>query len=66
MEFKYNNKTGMNEIEVDEFFIQYSTNNTLIYDVSVYDSRFLDDIRIMCDNEEFIRIINNPRLAFYL
>ncbi len=66
MEFKHNAKTGMMELSVNEFDIAYETSNSQIYTVQVYDNHSLDGIVVMCDNEEFIRILNNPKLAFYL
>lgn len=66
MKFNHNQKTGMMELTIEEFDIAYQTSNYQIYTVEVYDNAALDGIGIMCNNEEFIRILNNPRLAFYL
>jgi hypothetical protein len=66
VEYNHNQKTGMTELIINEYDIAYQTSNRQIYTVEIYDNASLDGIAIMCTDEEFIRILNNPRLAFVL
>jgi len=66
LEFKFNQQTGRFEIIINEYDISYQTANEQVYDMEVYDSEMLEGVKIMCSNEEFIRVLNNPRLAFLL
>jgi hypothetical protein len=56
----------MTELTVNEFIIFYRTENEQIYDIEVHDTIMLESIKTYCDSEEFIRIVNNPRIAFYI
>jgi hypothetical protein len=56
----------MIELHVEEFIIFYRTDNERIYDIEVHDTIMMESIKTYCDSEEFIRIVNNPRIAFYI
>lgn len=56
----------MIELDIGDFHIEYKMVNEMIYEVGVYDSYQMDSVQTICTNEEFIRILNNPRIAFYI
>ena len=56
----------MIELEINEFILFYRTDNEQIYDIEVHDNLLLESVKTYCDSEEFIRIVNNPRIAFYI
>ncbi len=66
MEFKYNIHTGMYELTLDEYLLEYTTSNELVYNMRVSDNDRLESIEVIVTRDEFMRIINNPRLAFVL
>lgn len=66
MEFKFNPVTNMYELNVEEFFIEYSTSNEEIYLMKIVDHQMIEDVEVMATRDEFLKIINNPRVAFYI
>lgn len=66
MEFKYNIQTQMYELTIEEYLIEYTTSNELVYNMRVSDNNQLESIELMITRDEFMRVINNPRLAFVL
>lgn len=56
----------MYELNVEEFFIEYSTSNEEIYLMKIVDHQMIEDVEVMATRDEFLKIINNPRVAFYI
>lgn len=56
----------MIELNIGNFHIEYKAVSEYVYDVGVYDSYYMDGTQTICSSEEFIRILNNPRIAFYI
>lgn len=66
MDFKFNATNDNYELTNGNYFIRYEVTNSKVYAVEVHDNFMLESISIFLSNDELIRIINNPRLAFYI
>jgi hypothetical protein len=66
MEFTYDRVTGTYELSTDNYLIRYEVTNQKVYAVEVHDNYLLESVSIFLSEEELFRIINNPRVAFYI
>ncbi len=66
MEFTYDRVTGTYELSTDNYLIRYEVTNQKVYAVEVHDNYLLESVSIFLSKDELFRIINNPKLAFYI
>ena len=66
MNFKYDIVTSTYELSTDNYLIRYEVVNQKVYNVEVQDNYLLESISMFLSKDELFRIINNPRLAFYI
>lgn len=66
MDFKFNATNDSYELTNGNYFIRYEVTNSKVYTVEVHDNFMLESISIFLSKDELFRIINNPRLAFYI
>ena len=66
MDFRFNATNDSYELINGNYFIRYEIVNSKVYAVQIHDNLLLESVSIFLSNDELIRIINNPRLAFYI
>lgn len=66
MEFTYDRVTATYELSTDNYLIRYEVTNQKVYAVEVHDNYLLESVSLFLSKDELFRIINNPRLAFYI